>query len=91
MAASSAAAEYHFYSSALTVLEYVRLGLHDLHIFPNASSPPTMIVDSEPMSDFTEPMSDFTKALVRDYVQCGRTVMKNCLSTEQIALADIWT
>ena len=41
MAASSAAAEYYSYSSAVTDLEYVRLVLHDLHIFPDAASSPS--------------------------------------------------
>ena len=97
VAASSAEAEYYAYSSAVKDLEYVRLLLRDLDIFPDDAPPPTMLVDSEPAMAMSQGPThrsrtkhiDFTKALVRDYVQRERAVMEHCPTDEQIA--DMWT
>ncbi len=97
MAASSAEAEYYASSSAVKDLEYVRLLLRDLHIFPDDASPPTMLVDSEiaiamsqgPTHRCRTKHIDFTKALVRDYVQRERALMEHCPTDDQIA--DMWT
>ncbi len=48
VSASSCEAEYYAYSTAVKYLEYVRLLLRDLSLFPDDASPPTMLVDSEP-------------------------------------------
>jgi hypothetical protein len=97
VAASSAEAEYYAYSAAVKDLEYVRLLLRDLQIFPDDASPPTMLVDSEPAIAMSQGPThrsrtkhiDFTKALVRDYVQHEWAVMEHCSTDEQIA--DMWT
>jgi hypothetical protein len=97
VAASSAEAEYYSYSSAAKDLEYVRLLLRDLRVFPDDASPPTMLVDSEPAMAMSQGPThrsrtkhiDFTKALARDYVQRGRMAMEHCPTAEQVA--DMWT
>ena len=96
MAASSGEAEYYAYSSAVKDLQYVRLLLCDLRIFPDDASPPTMLVDSEPAIAMSGPTHcsrtkhiDFTQALVRDYVQPELALLEHCSTDEQIA--DMWT
>ncbi len=93
MAASSksAEAEYYAYSAAVKDLEYVRLLLRELQIFPDDASPPTMLVDSEsamsqgPTHHSRTKHINFTKALVRDYIQRERAVMEHYPTNEQIA------
>ncbi len=97
VSASSCEAEYSSYSSAVKDLEYVRLLLRDLLLFPDDDSPPSMLVDSEPaMAVSQDPTNrsrtkhiDFTMALARDYIQHRRAVMEHCPTAEQIA--DMWT
>ncbi len=79
MSTSSWEAEYYAYSSAVKDLEYVRLLLRNLRLFPDDASPPTMLVDSEQaMAMSQSPMHrshtkhiEFTMALARDYIQRG--------------------
>jgi hypothetical protein len=97
VSASSCEAEYYAYSSAVKDLEYVRLLLRDLRLFPDDASPPTMLVDSEPAMAMSQGPThrsrtkhiDFTMALARDYIQRGRAVMDYCPTAEQVA--DMWT
>jgi hypothetical protein len=97
VSASSCEAEYYAYSSAVKDLEYVRLLLRDLRLFPDDASPPTMLVDSEPAMAMSQGPThrsrtkhiDFTMALARDYIQRGRAVMEHCPTAEQVA--DMWT
>jgi len=97
VSASSCEAEYYSYSSAVKDLEYVRLLLRDLHLFPDDATPPTMLVDSEPAIAMSQGPThrsrtkhiDFTLALARDYIQRGRAIMEHCPTAEQIA--DMWT
>ena len=94
---SSAENEYYASSAAVKDLEYVLLLLRGLRIFPDDASLPTVRVDSEPAIAMSQGPAhhsrtkhiDFTKALVRDYVQRERAVMKHCPTDEQIA--DMWT
>ena len=97
VAASSCESEYYSYSTAVKDLEYLRLLLRDLLIFPDDAPAPTMFVDSEPAMAISQGPThrsrtkhiDFTKALLRDYVQRGRVVPEHCPTDSQIA--DIWT
>ena len=97
VAASSCEAEYYSYSSGVKDLEYVRLLLRDLFIFPDDAPVPSMLVDSEPAMAISQGPThrsrtkhiDFTKALFRDYVQRGRVVPEHCPTEAQIA--DMWT
>ncbi len=82
VSASSCEAEH--YSSAVKALEYVRLVLRGLLLFPDDASPPSMLVDSAPSMAISQgPKSyackhiDFTMALARDYIQRGRAVMEH--------------
>ncbi len=85
------------YSSAVKDLEYVRLLLRDLQVFPDDTSPPTMFVDREPAIAMSQGPThcsrtkhvDFTKALVCGYIQREWVVMEHCPTDEQIA--DMWT
>jgi hypothetical protein len=47
VSASSCEAEYYAYSAAVKDIEYVRLLLRDLLLFPDDTPAPTMLVDSE--------------------------------------------
>ena len=97
VAASSCEAEYYACSAAVKDLEYVRLLLRDLRLFPDDAPPPTMFVDSEPAMAISQGPTnrsrtkhiDFSKALFRDYVQRGRAVPEHCPTAEQVA--DMWT
>ena len=97
VSASSCEAEYYAYSSAVKDLEYVRLLLRDLLLFPDDASPPSMLVDSAPAMAISQGPTnrsrtkhiDFTIALARDYLRRGRAVMEHCPTAEQIA--DMWT
>ncbi len=85
MSASSCGAEYYAYSSAVRVLEYVRLLLPDLLLFPDDASPPSMLVDSAPAMAISQGPTnrlctkhiDFTIVLEHDNVQRGRAVMEH--------------
>jgi hypothetical protein len=95
--ASSCEAEYYSYSSAVKDLEYVRLLLCGLLLFPDDASPPSMLVDSAPAMAISQGPTnrsrtkhiDFSEALARDYIQRGQAVMEHCPTAEQIA--DMWT
>ncbi len=81
----------------LSKIEYVRLLLRDLLLFPDDESPPSMLVDSAPAMAISQGPTnrsrtkhiDFTIALARDYLRRGRAVMEHCPTAEQIA--DMWT
>jgi hypothetical protein len=76
VSASSCEAEYYAYSSAVKDLEYVLLLLHDLLLFPDDASPPSMLVDSAPAMAISQGPTncsctkhiDVTIALARDYL-----------------------
>jgi hypothetical protein len=97
VSALSCEAEYYAYSSAVKDLEYVRLLLRDLRLFPDDAAPPTMLVDSEPAMAMSQGPThrsrtkhiDFTMALARDHIQRRPAVMESCPTAEQIA--DMWT
>ena len=82
---------------AVKDLEYVRLLLRDLHLFPDDATPPTMLVDSEPAIAMSQGPThrsrtkhiDFNLALAREYIQRGRAIMEHFPTAEQIA--DMWT
>ncbi len=97
MVVSSAEDDYNAFSSAVKDLEYLRHLLQGLHIFPDDTSSPTVLVDSLPAIAMSQGLThcshtkhiDLTKALVRDYVQRERVVINHCSTDEQIA--DMWT
>jgi hypothetical protein len=86
-------AEYYAYSAAVKDIEYVRLLLRDLLLFPDDTPAPTMLVDSElaiamsqgPTHRSRTKHIDFTLALCRDYVMSGRVRLEHCPTFAQIA------
>ena len=93
VSASSCEAEYYSYSSGVKDVEYVRLLLRDLLLFPDDAPAPTMLVDSEPAIAVSQGPTqrsrtkhiDFTLALCRDYVMRGRVRLEYCPTSAQIA------
>jgi hypothetical protein len=90
---SSAEDDYYASSFAVKDLGYLRLLLQDLRIFPDDTSPPTVLVGSVPAIAMSQGLThcshtnhiEFTKALVRDYVQSELAVLKHGSTDEQIA------
>uniref|UniRef100_A0A7S0MSU5 Reverse transcriptase Ty1/copia-type domain-containing protein n=1 Tax=Cryptomonas curvata TaxID=233186 RepID=A0A7S0MSU5_9CRYP len=93
VSASSCEAEYYAYSSGAKDIEYVRLLLRDLLLFPDDALAPAMLVDSEPAIAVSQGPTqrsrtkhiDFTLALCRDYVMRGRVRLEYCSTSAQIA------
>jgi hypothetical protein len=93
VSASSCEAEYYAYSSGVKDIEYVRLLLRDLLLFPADAPAPPMLVDSEPAMAMSQGPTqrsrtkhiDFTLAVCRDYVMRGRVRLEYCSTSAQIA------